>query len=711
MIAAHGTGTTCVFAWLVLGAFAAHRLQRSAQAAPSDLTALLTEVAALQNISSRLPDLKVSDRVDVAVALGIFRPTVLLPKNWLKSHAPEQLRTILAHELAHVTNHDLRWLAASRTLVMLLWAQPLLWFVRCRMRYDQEALADAAAAELTGRQRYAEQLVAWARQVPAHPAMHLSAAIGLWEGPSQLRQRIALLLNEHFTVLRNCSQGWRRATAMSAIMSTVLLSLFTIESASRADSKDEVSATGTDGFESKVKDTESASDASRPENSPAAPPVEIPIIVARHVLLHDGKIIEWADLEKLIAAMPNSKLAQPGFYFTHGAAADRQEEVRTKIWDLRRRIPMHGHSWGSISPRTSPHYDAIRTPDDLKPNDAWRINGTVETADGLPIDGAEVVLLMPVDESLPYKTLDVYLRNERLREPADEVVTTSDNSGRFAVYPRPETPYYLVALHREGFGLARSDAFAKSKRVTIQPWAHVRGEVKQDARFKQSASHSERVPADGDWPEITFHQYSEDLGPASPDGRFEFAFVPPNLDGTLSRSIQGEQGTSFGLPATKFKLPPGETLTVDLEPPSDEEAARVEMLKSADEQRQREAEAVRAAEEARKVNPNELAGRVVDADGKPLSGVVVDVWTWHVGNETLTDADGRFKLGGFDDREVVEVQFMKPGYGPALFVAQQIGDPNWTVTLANDTYLEGRVLDPDGSPRAERADSRIPRAV
>ena len=459
-----------------------------------------------------------------------------------------------------------------------------------------------------------------------------------------------------------------------------------------------MSATGTDGLESKVKDTGSASDTSRPENGPAALPVEIPIIVARHVLLHDGKIIEWADLETMITALPNPKLAQPGFYFTHGAAADRQEEVRTKIWDLRRRIPMHGHSWGSISPRTSPHYDAIRTADDLKPNDAWRISGTVETADGLPIDGAEVVLLMPVDESLPYKTLDVYLRNERLREPADEVVTTSDNSGRFAVYPRPETPYYLVALHREGFGLARSDAFAKSQRVTIQPWAHVRGEVKQDARFKQSASHSERVPADGGWPEITFHQYSEDLGPASPDGQFEFAFVPPNLDGTLSRSIQGEQGTSFGLPATKFNLPPGETLTVDLEPPSDEEAARVEMLKSADEQRQREAEAVRAAEEARKVDPNELAGRVVDADGKPLSGVVVDVWTWHAGNETLTDADGRFTLDGFDDREVVEVQFTKPGYGPALFAAQQIGDADWTVTLANDTYLEGRVLGPDGKP-------------
>ena len=104
------------------------------------------------------------------------------------------------------------------------------------------------------------------------------------------------------------------------------------------------------------------------------------------------------------------------------------------------------------------------------------------------------------------------------------------------------------------------------------------------------------------------------------------------------------------------------------------------------------------AEQVREVAPNELAGRVVDTDGKPLAGVQVDVWTWHSGNETITDNDGRFILKGFDEKEVVEVQFTKLNYCPALFVAQQVGDPNFTVTLANDTYLEGRVLGPDGQP-------------
>ena len=236
-----------------------------------------------------------------------------------------------------------------------------------------------------------------------------------------------------------------------------------------------------------------------------------------------------------------------------------------RIWDLRNRLQLSGHSWGSLSPRTSAKYDAIRTPTDLVPNEAWRIDGTVQTPDGLPIDGAEIVLLLPAPESLSYKVLDVYLRNERLRNPDDEIVTRSDASGRFAIYPSPNVPYYLVALHREGFGLVRSDEFAQAKRVAIQPWARIRGKVKEDARFKQSASIDERVPADGAWPEISFQQYSVDLGPTAPGGEFEFAFVAPNLEGSLSRNVEGEQGTSFGLPARKFKLAPGETLSVDIE--------------------------------------------------------------------------------------------------------------------------------------------------
>jgi hypothetical protein len=220
------------------------------------------------------------------------------------------------------------------------------------------------------------------------------------------------------------------------------------------------------------------------------------------------------------------------------------------------------------------------------PNEAWLVDGMVQTSDGLPIDGAEVVLLMPAPESLPYKTLDVYLRDERLRTPEDEIVTHSDAGGRFAIYPSPDQPYYVVALHREGFGLARSDEFAKSRRIAIKPWAGVKGRIESDQRFEQSASVTVSLPAEASWPELSFHQYSEDLGPPLANGRFQLAYIPPSLKGWLSRSVKGEQGTSYGLPAKEIQLAPGETLTVEIDPPSDAEVKRIDELRS-DTQRRR----------------------------------------------------------------------------------------------------------------------------
>jgi len=60
--------------------------------------------------------------------------------------------------------------------------------------------------------------------------------------------------------------------------------------------------------------------------------------------------------------------------------------------------------------------------------------------------------------------------------------------------------------------------------------------------------------------------------------------------------VKGEQGVSFSLPATPFLLTPGETLDVDMEPPTDEEAVMIEAMKSNDAQRRHEFEARCAAE-------------------------------------------------------------------------------------------------------------------
>ena len=109
---------------------------------------------------------------------------------------------------AHVANHDLRWLAASRAAGDAALGATALVVLRRRMRLDQEALADAAAAELTSRQSTPNNSSPGPAKLPAHPAMHLSAAVGLWESPSQLRQRIVAAIDDAFHNSRNCSRGW-----------------------------------------------------------------------------------------------------------------------------------------------------------------------------------------------------------------------------------------------------------------------------------------------------------------------------------------------------------------------------------------------------------------------------------------------------------------------------------------------------------------------
>ena len=77
-------------------------------------------------------------------------------------------------------------------LLLLFYAQPLFWLLRRQIRLDQEMLADAAAAS-TNRTHYAQILLDWARTMSTRPAGFRAAALGLWERPSQLRRRIALV--------------------------------------------------------------------------------------------------------------------------------------------------------------------------------------------------------------------------------------------------------------------------------------------------------------------------------------------------------------------------------------------------------------------------------------------------------------------------------------------------------------------------------------
>jgi beta-lactamase regulating signal transducer with metallopeptidase domain/tetratricopeptide (TPR) repeat protein/5-hydroxyisourate hydrolase-like protein (transthyretin family) len=231
-LAGYALGSAATLLWLALGMEFARRILRNAAPATAEIEEILTTV--LAGAASR-PGLRVSKQIEVAAAIGLWRPTVLLPSSWTTGRSANDLRTILAHECAHLQNGDLKWLAFGRALNVVLWLQPLYWLIRRRMRLDQEALADVAAAELSSRQTYAEQLVAWARAMPSRPGPALASAVGLWESPSQLRRRVALLLDEQLTMLRRCSRAWLAATMVIIAAAAALLSTATFEPQAAAE--------------------------------------------------------------------------------------------------------------------------------------------------------------------------------------------------------------------------------------------------------------------------------------------------------------------------------------------------------------------------------------------------------------------------------------------------------------------------------------------
>jgi BlaR1 peptidase M56/Carboxypeptidase regulatory-like domain len=141
---------------------------------------------------------------------------------------------LLAHEWAHIRRGDLWLLAVSRWLLIVLFAHPLYWMLRRRLRFDQELLADAAAAQICGRQEYAECLFAWARRLPSR-RLFPAGALGIWNRPGQLSRRIAMLLDERIRPQSTCSRIWKIAVASVATSLVIGISFVTLRPAPMAD--------------------------------------------------------------------------------------------------------------------------------------------------------------------------------------------------------------------------------------------------------------------------------------------------------------------------------------------------------------------------------------------------------------------------------------------------------------------------------------------
>jgi hypothetical protein len=87
---------------------------------------------------------------------------------------------------------------------------------------------------------------------------------------------------------------------------------------------------------------------------------EINLVIAKHVMLLDGKQIEWQDLEKSILALPDPSQAHLTLRFTPAGAKEHEAKIRERIQALNQKQRLRSPTWSTVDPSQHEHYDNLK---------------------------------------------------------------------------------------------------------------------------------------------------------------------------------------------------------------------------------------------------------------------------------------------------------------------------------------------------------------
>jgi HEAT repeat protein/beta-lactamase regulating signal transducer with metallopeptidase domain len=89
----------------------------------------------------RLPRLVMSDRLPMPFACGLLHPAIVLPSG-AAEWDDRRRRTVLFHELAHLTRYDLVVNTLGQLTCAIYWFHPLVWMAVRRLRIESERACD-----------------------------------------------------------------------------------------------------------------------------------------------------------------------------------------------------------------------------------------------------------------------------------------------------------------------------------------------------------------------------------------------------------------------------------------------------------------------------------------------------------------------------------------------------------------------------------------
>jgi bla regulator protein BlaR1 len=153
---------------------------------------------------------------------GIFRPVLLMPAGISDRLSPEQLRTIVAHELCHVRRRDNLTIALHMVVQTLFWFHPAVWWIGERMIEERERACDEAVLEAGSEAgTYAEGILNVCKSYVELPLECVAGVSG-----ADLKKRIVRIMTLHAQPLDFSRKLLLGAAGLAVVSAPIAVGLF-----------------------------------------------------------------------------------------------------------------------------------------------------------------------------------------------------------------------------------------------------------------------------------------------------------------------------------------------------------------------------------------------------------------------------------------------------------------------------------------------------
>lgn len=191
----HAFGFVAVIAWLLGQSRRMRRILRDAYPVREDRVVQQFKSLCQQIGVGRRPGLVASHCDCSPFSFGLLRPTIVLPQSLIDRLSSEDLRIVLAHELAHHRRRDLWVNSLQAVLCAAWWFHPIVWLVNRSLRSVREDCCDdlLLARSWAAVDEYCEALLRVAKDRACHGSAAL--AVPMATGPQRLARRFRRIMD------------------------------------------------------------------------------------------------------------------------------------------------------------------------------------------------------------------------------------------------------------------------------------------------------------------------------------------------------------------------------------------------------------------------------------------------------------------------------------------------------------------------------------